>query len=102
MDYGDYYWGLYRDCYRDPFPHSLLRTRQFRVLRVPLKGSIGVPLKGSIWVPLKGQAPPLFARAPRAPRSRSLSWSRAPPRAARLLPPPSGPFVAWVLVKGFN
>ena len=28
MDYGDYYWGLYRDYYRDPFPHSLLSTRQ--------------------------------------------------------------------------
>ena len=27
MDYGDYYWGLYRDYYWDPFPHSLLRTR---------------------------------------------------------------------------
>ena len=26
MDYGDYYWGLYRDYYRDPFPHSLLST----------------------------------------------------------------------------
>ena len=24
--FGD--WGLYRDYYRDPFPHSLLRTRQ--------------------------------------------------------------------------
>ena len=22
MDYGKNYWGLYRDCYRDPFPHS--------------------------------------------------------------------------------
>ena len=22
MDYGDYYWGLYKDCHRDPFPHS--------------------------------------------------------------------------------
>ena len=20
MDYGDHYWGLYRDYYRDPFP----------------------------------------------------------------------------------
>ena len=29
MDYGDFYWRLYRDYYRDPFPHSLLRTRQF-------------------------------------------------------------------------
>ena len=28
MGYGDYHWGLYRDYYRDPFPHSLLRTRQ--------------------------------------------------------------------------
>ena len=28
MDYGDYSWGLYRDWYRDPFPHSLLSTRQ--------------------------------------------------------------------------
>ena len=28
MDYGDYYRGLYRDYYTDPFPHSLLRTRQ--------------------------------------------------------------------------
>ena len=24
MDYGDYYWKIYRDYYRDPFPHSLL------------------------------------------------------------------------------
>ena len=28
MDYGDYYWELYRGYYRDPFPHSLLSTRQ--------------------------------------------------------------------------
>ena len=33
MDYGDYYWGFYRDYYRDPFPHSLLRTRQSKSLR---------------------------------------------------------------------
>ena len=31
MDYGDYYWGLYRGYDRDPFPHSLLRTRQKRI-----------------------------------------------------------------------
>ena len=24
----DYYWGLYRDYYRDPFPHSLRSTRE--------------------------------------------------------------------------
>ena len=29
MDYGVYYWGLYRDYYRDPFQaHFLLSTRQ--------------------------------------------------------------------------
>ena len=28
MDYGDYYWGLYRGYYRDPFHHSLLSTRE--------------------------------------------------------------------------
>ena len=27
-DYGDSSWGEYRDYYRDPFPHSLLRTIQ--------------------------------------------------------------------------
>ena len=27
MDIGDYYWGLYKGS-MDPFPHSLLRTRQ--------------------------------------------------------------------------
>ena len=29
MDYVDDYWGLYRDYYKDPFPHSLLSTRLF-------------------------------------------------------------------------
>ena len=28
MGYRDYYQGLYRDHYRDPFPHSLLSTRE--------------------------------------------------------------------------
>ena len=28
LDYRDYYLGLYRDYYRDPFPHSLLSTRE--------------------------------------------------------------------------
>ena len=32
MDYGDYFWGLYRDYSRDPFPHSLLRTREVRMV----------------------------------------------------------------------
>ena len=28
MGYGDCYRALYRDYYRDPFPHSLLSTRE--------------------------------------------------------------------------
>ena len=28
MDYGDYNWG--RDYYRDPFPHSLVSTREYK------------------------------------------------------------------------
>ena len=28
MDYGDYWWGLYRGYNGNPFPHSLLSTRQ--------------------------------------------------------------------------
>ena len=28
MGSGDYYWGLYWGYYRDPFPHSLLSTRE--------------------------------------------------------------------------
>ena len=28
VGYGDYYWGLDRDYYRDPVPHSLLSPRQ--------------------------------------------------------------------------
>ena len=28
MGYWDFNWGLYRGYYRDPFPHSLLSTRQ--------------------------------------------------------------------------
>ena len=29
MDYEDYYWGLYRDYNRDPFPHSLVSTKEY-------------------------------------------------------------------------
>ena len=35
MGYGGYYWGLYRDYYRDPFPHSLPSTRQLSKDRLP-------------------------------------------------------------------
>ena len=43
MDYGDYHWGIYRDYHRDPFPHSLLRTRQMRALGFRLEevGGLG-------------------------------------------------------------
>ena len=34
MDIGDYYWGLYRYYYRDPFPHSLPSIREFKDLRI--------------------------------------------------------------------
>ena len=27
-DYRDYYWGLYRGYYRDPFPHALVSARE--------------------------------------------------------------------------
>ena len=33
-DYGDYYWGFCGDDYRDPFPHSLLSTRQKRLAQM--------------------------------------------------------------------
>ena len=26
-------WGLYRDYYKDPFPHSLLSTREFEAVQ---------------------------------------------------------------------
>ena len=31
MGYGDY-WGVYRDYYADPFPHSLLSTSEIRIV----------------------------------------------------------------------
>ena len=37
MDYGDYYWGLYRDYYRDPFPHSLLKGSWDLLTRVIIR-----------------------------------------------------------------
>ena len=27
-DYGDYYWGFYKDYHRDPFPHFIVSTRE--------------------------------------------------------------------------
>ena len=42
MDYGDDYGGLYRDYYRDRFPHSLLSTRELRlVIRGWYSGGLG-------------------------------------------------------------
>ena len=58
MDYGDYYWGLYRDYYRDPFPHSLLSTREdLGVLWGLFPGGLRIPhvLAGfsKCWVSLR-------------------------------------------------
>ena len=41
MGYGGYCWGLHRDYHRDPFPHSLLRTRQLGVFRVVVGSGFG-------------------------------------------------------------
>ena len=42
MVYGDYYWGFYGDYYRDPFPHSLLSTRQdWRAINHDPRGAWG-------------------------------------------------------------
>ena len=54
MGYGDYYWVLYRDYYRDLFPHSLPghQTQEMgcrcvlRSPRDPFKGALKIPLKG--------------------------------------------------------
>ena len=45
MDYGDDYWGLYRDHYQDPFPHSLRRTRQTSVILMQTLNSRIVTLR---------------------------------------------------------
>ena len=51
MDYGDDSWGLYRGYYRDPFPHSLLSTRQIKVwgLGVSTASSFLSGLPSSAW-----------------------------------------------------
>ena len=62
MDSRDYYSGLYRDYYRDPFPHSLLSTRETRVpVSEPLRQStflttipLALRVQGPRRVPLKG------------------------------------------------
>ena len=48
MDIGDYYWGLYEGYYRDPFPHSLLSTREeWAVGFMPCAPLLDCLLKGS-------------------------------------------------------
>ena len=42
MGCGDYSWGIYRGYCRDPFPHSLLCTREFNAYIIPI-GSTVVP-----------------------------------------------------------
>ena len=35
MDHGEFYLGLYRDYDGDPFPHSLLSTREYNLCLGP-------------------------------------------------------------------
>ena len=42
MGYWDYFWGTLRDYHRDPFPHSLLRTRELGVEGVKGGGVLGI------------------------------------------------------------
>ena len=46
MDYGDYYWGLNRGYYTDPFPHSLLSTREVKGVS---KDALAFPLRSGFW-----------------------------------------------------
>ena len=47
-DFRDYYLGLYKDYYRDPFPHSLLSTKSSpRFTYRGLVGSKGTDFRGS-------------------------------------------------------
>ena len=39
MGYGDYDWALFREYYGDPFPHSLLSTRQYTSSRSQKTGN---------------------------------------------------------------
>ena len=44
-----YIWGLYRDYYKDPFPHSLLSTREFGAVQgfgAPGSGVYGFRVTG--------------------------------------------------------
>ena len=65
MGYWDYYWGLYRGYYKDPFPHSLLSTRQYRepsgIVVVIIYGSM---LQVGCWATAKVNPEERIARAP--------------------------------------
>ena len=49
MDYRDYYWGFCRDYYRDPFPNSLLSTREAKKSRSPSLGLHTQRVHVAIW-----------------------------------------------------
>ena len=58
MDYGDDYGGLYRDYYRDRFPHSLLSTRELRlVIRGWYSGGLGPKWEAAIEWKSSSQTP---------------------------------------------
>ena len=67
-EWGNGLWGLYRDYYRDPFPHSLLstigrrvssETRDFRGPATQKEGAVGRSALPSLLWPK-----PTFARSP--------------------------------------
>ena len=59
MGYGGDYWGLYRDYYRDPFPHSLLGGSWVVISRVISWVTILIThIRGLITLPTTTPEPP--------------------------------------------
>ena len=48
MDYGDYYWGLYRDYYRDPSPPFPTKHQVDSCKLTDLLGGSGLDISGVI------------------------------------------------------
>ena len=73
MDYGDNYWGLYRDYYRDPFPHSLLSTREYWNPSIPGSGQARafqfISAKANI--PKTKKQPEKSTKKPESPHSKT-------------------------------
>ena len=72
MDYGDYYWGFCRDYYRDPFPHSLLSSRQTMVRAGEAWMQVGGPL-GPGGFPMLCHPPQSFQLDPTSMEAQGLA-----------------------------